>query len=215
MKEIENTRNAWDAHYRRERSVQEYPDENLVRILKKLPLGPALDLGCGSGRHLKLLRDLGYDPVYGADLSSESIRICRERQPYAFLFGPSEIFPRPDHFRLPLPDATVELVILWGVLHYNTDEVATAMLEEASRVLAPGGVMTGTLRSSNDTHFKENQDINHSHMQYFTESQARDLLSLYLTDIKIGYIERCPPEEPERRIAHWVFYGTNKAAARS
>jgi len=39
--------------------------------------GTALDLGCGDGRHARLLAQMGWD-VVGVDLSPEAIRIAQE-----------------------------------------------------------------------------------------------------------------------------------------
>ena len=43
--------------------------ESLVRVSPPRAVGPALDLGCGTGRHYETLRGFGYD-VVGVDLSN-------------------------------------------------------------------------------------------------------------------------------------------------
>ena len=75
-------RNPWETHYKRDRSALFFPDENLVRLLKKAldasPKNPeflALDLGCGSGRHLSLCRDLGIPRVIGTDRSLQGLSL--------------------------------------------------------------------------------------------------------------------------------------------
>ena len=85
---------SWETHYTAGKSELLYPDENLVRLLKKNRLlgSPgdltAVDLGCGSGRHLRLLSDLGITRVIGLDASYNALviipqtvhraRCCRE-----------------------------------------------------------------------------------------------------------------------------------------
>src|SRR5437868_14286618 len=52
--------------------------ESLVRVLLPRGVGPALDLGCGTGRHCETLRSFGYD-VVGADLCTDSDRADTSR----------------------------------------------------------------------------------------------------------------------------------------
>ena len=53
----------WQAHYTKKKSELHYPDENLVRLLasylkdREAAEVSAADIGCGSGRHLNLLKD--------------------------------------------------------------------------------------------------------------------------------------------------------------
>ena len=60
-----NNKEIWNKHYTREKSILTYPDENLVRLLKNYLNKKntselnAVDIGCGSGRHVSLLKDNG------------------------------------------------------------------------------------------------------------------------------------------------------------
>ena len=63
----------WDSHYAKEKSKLVFPDENLVRILSRIPTtGAALDHGAGSGRHTILLKSYGFQ-VSACDYSSKSM----------------------------------------------------------------------------------------------------------------------------------------------
>jgi SAM-dependent methyltransferase len=98
--------------------------------------GHLLDVGTGTGRVLELLaprvrRALGVDAskamlaLARSRLSGEQFAHCAVRQ--------------ADMYRLPLPDAAFDTVILQMVLHYAEDPVGAAA--EAARVLRPGGRM--------------------------------------------------------------------------
>jgi SAM-dependent methyltransferase len=69
----------WDAKYRA--SVEEPPAEpaGFVReLLPLLPLGPALDLACGTGRHALLLA-ARHQPVIAVDSSAVALEILERR----------------------------------------------------------------------------------------------------------------------------------------
>jgi SAM-dependent methyltransferase len=203
LNEARTTRAHWDAHYTRDRSRQSYPDENLVRLLSKLEPGPALDLGCGSGRHLALLADLGYGPIYGCDSSANAVELCRERYPGAEVFV---VAPEGASFLTPLCSASLAAVVAWGVLHYNSPEEILGVLAETGRLLAPGGKFLGTLRAAGDSHFSSNGDMLGAAIRFFSESEARGLLEgAGFTNVQLGYAERAPVGELNRRICHWIF----------
>ncbi len=90
-----------------------------------------LDVGCGTGR---LLRDaLTRWPavqLYGVDPAEGMVRVARQLTPTATLaVGSAEA--------LPLPDASVELVVSTASFHHWRDQ--TAGLAEIARTLRPGG----------------------------------------------------------------------------
>lgn len=194
-------RESWQRHYQRDRARQLYPDENLVRLLSDAGRGAALDLGCGSGRHLRLLAAFGYAPLYGADLSAEALAISGQLVPNAQLFSLTDDL----RFALPLADGELQIVVAWGVLHYNRSEVQQRMLGEIKRVLASGGQLLGTLRAADDSHFRENEDLAGAQLQLFTAEQALALLRPWFATVELAHISRTPLGQLDRRIAHWVF----------
>ena len=165
----------------------------------------ALDLGCGSGRHIQLLIDLGFHPVHGIDTSENSVRLCRSRFPGADFLCPAPEMLARNEYALPHGDAHFQVVVLWGVLHYNSSPLQNAMLAEVRRMLVPGGCALGTLRAHGDTHFRNNADVGDAAMQYFTEDKARELLYSHFDRVEIGYMERTPVGDLSRRICHWIF----------
>lgn len=89
------------------------------------------DLGCATGCFTKRLADLGYS-VIGFDMSKRCIDHARSKYPgLDFEVGDIE--------SLPLPDGSVDVVTLFGVLHHFPD--MTAPLRECTRVLKKGGLL--------------------------------------------------------------------------
>jgi SAM-dependent methyltransferase len=197
---------AWERHYARPRSMQEYPDENLVRLVKRFPLGPVLDYGCGSGRHIHLLLNEGFTEVYGTDISQTALRSCSELYPDIRFIMPDEIISNDGGFRLPFEDESLAAIIAWGVLHYNSEEAIRSLLQEFARVLRPGGVLAGTLRAAGDTHFRSNTDMADVRIATYELDEARALISSQFPQTDFGYAERSPVGELSRKICHWLFF---------
>ena len=202
---LETNREAWNTHYDRSRAALDFPDENLVRLLQSQPRGPALDYGCGSGRHIKLLLDLRFHPVYATDTSDRALDMCRERFGST---GSAQIIRLPHsgaQLQIPVGDAAFQTIVCWGVLHYNSPEDTDKMLAEFRRILKPGGVLLGTLRATGDTHFQSNSDMDGARIFFYNEDEARRTLNNHFTDTRLGYMERTPIGDLSRRVCHWFF----------
>ncbi|QQS13674.1 MAG: metalloregulator ArsR/SmtB family transcription factor [Rhodospirillales bacterium] len=94
-----------------------------------------LDIGTGTGRILEIMAPR-FDRVIGIDQSREMLAVARANLARSGLAN-AEI-RRGDMYALPLPAAAVDVVTIHQVLHYAEDPAA--VLREAARVLAPGGV---------------------------------------------------------------------------
>lgn len=94
-----------------------------------------LDVGCGYGRTLNELHQLGFQHLMGIDFSSGMIARGKSQFPYLDLrIKESE--------RIDLPDHSVDAVILFAVLtciRKNSDQ--EALILEIERVLKPGGIL--------------------------------------------------------------------------
>ncbi|NVL89476.1 MAG: class I SAM-dependent methyltransferase [Desulfobacterales bacterium] len=131
----------WNAYY------SSFDIESYLRILEydeatlfiDEHLGPLpkesfiLDIGCGSGRHLVHLSNMGFTNLFGVDLSPHGIRNLTIRRP--------EIKAQvADATKLPFDDNTFEAILMVGVVY----EIANVSLHdqvitEIRRVLRPGG----------------------------------------------------------------------------
>jgi ubiquinone/menaquinone biosynthesis C-methylase UbiE len=111
------------------------PDSNqrligaCTRLARWKPGARVADLGCGSGVFTNLLHRRGYDAV-GIDLSPKLITLAQVKYPQvAFFEGDVE--------NLQLPNASLDGILLSGLLHHLPDPARCAA--EVFRVLKPGG----------------------------------------------------------------------------
>ena len=97
--------------------------------------GCLLDFGCGYGRVLGELYKEGYEKLIGLDFSPAMIAAARAQYP--------EIaFEQIQSLTIPLPDASVDGVLLFSVLTcIPTDEGQRELLKEVNRVLTRGGLL--------------------------------------------------------------------------
>ena len=94
--------------------------------------GSALDLGCGNGKTVSTLLDLGYR-VTGLDFSRTAVDLCAE------MFGDSASFVVSDVSDLPFPDCSFDYVTAVHVLEHVEDSGMQTVADEILRVLRPGG----------------------------------------------------------------------------
>lgn len=94
-----------------------------------------LDYGCGYGRVLGELSNEGYESLIGLDFSPAMIAAARAQYP-------GIAFEVVQSSTIPLPDASVDGVLLFSVLTcIPTDEGQRALLKEVNRVLNRGGLL--------------------------------------------------------------------------
>lgn len=97
--------------------------------------GCILDFGCGYGRVLGELYQEGYDKLIGVDFSPAMIAAARAQYPQI-------AFEQIESLIIPLPDASVDGVLLFSVLTcMPTDEGQRELLKEVNRVLTRGGLL--------------------------------------------------------------------------
>jgi ubiquinone/menaquinone biosynthesis C-methylase UbiE len=114
----------------KEFTVKFYPE----MIAGLVPVNaPLLDFGCGYGRTLEELDQLGYTSLHGLDISAKMLEIASSRLPGAK-------FSRCANFKIPYPDAFFSGVLLIAVLtSIQTSADQELLLSELVRVLKPGG----------------------------------------------------------------------------
>lgn len=94
---------------------------------------PVLDLGCGRGEWLELLRDHGLH-ARGVDCNRVFVSQCRER---GLEVVEAELF---EHLRA-VPDASVGAVTAFHVAEHLPFDRLLALFDEVLRVLQPGGLL--------------------------------------------------------------------------
>ena len=82
-----------------------------VKLLKNLPLGLTLDIGCGTGYHSKILKEIGHS-VVSADISLEMVKKAKSMQN-------GDFFIVADVEKLPFKeDAFDNVVSIFGALNH-------------------------------------------------------------------------------------------------
>ena len=93
-----------------------------------------LDIGCGNGRLLELLKDKNIEYI-GIDSSEKLIAIAQKRYP-------SKKFLVADALNLPFPTDNFDIVFLIAILHHIPSRAfRLKILQEANRVLKPNGLL--------------------------------------------------------------------------
>ena len=102
-----------------------------------------LDLPCGRGFYLNMLRHLSDCRALGLDLDDGVLRRARRNVGHL----PQLLLGRSDAAALPLADESVDAIILSELLEHVPDDLA--VLRECRRVLKPGGVVAITVPHAN------------------------------------------------------------------
>ncbi len=207
---MDTTSKSWNTHYTRESSVLLYPDEQLVRMLAKYAVNKnrAIDVGCGTGRHIKLLQESGCNYVVGLDVSYNALVHCKKVLLAQYIQATIQ--------NLPFGDNSFDIAIAWGSLHYTTKEILPAMLSEIKRILSPQGVFFGTLRSDSDTYITRGKylgsntwettlpDIKGAVVSLYSLEEVRSYLNIF-SEVHIGLMERTVLDDLSKKISHWYF----------
>lgn len=204
----------WDSHYVKSKSVLMYPDENLVRLVTGIAGGlpgegiKAVDIGCGSGRHIAMLEDSGIKFVCGTDYSMNALNICRD--------SGFRLLANCDNALFPFRDETFDIAVAWGSLHYTSKEGMKSMLAEVKRIMKKGAYLFATLRRDNDTYLRTGihlgnntwktglNDLTGSTVSFFSEDELKDTFSIF-KKTGYGWMERTIIGDTSKIISHWII----------
>jgi SAM-dependent methyltransferase len=129
----------------------------------------AVDIGCGSGGNLELLRSVA-DEVLALDLSPRALAYTRDRiregaAPTGLAAGDAQ--------RLPLRDRSVDLAWLFNVIEHLPDDRAAA--RELARVLRPHGI--AVVATSASMWLWSDHDVANHHQRRYARAELEEILS--------------------------------------
>lgn len=105
----------------------------IVDRVEALPGNYILDLGCGNGNIISLLKKRKKASYYGVDLSEKMIREAKKR------VGKDVALTTADAMNLPFQDEMFDIVICNASFHHYTRPLTA--VKEIKRVLKPGGTL--------------------------------------------------------------------------
>lgn len=134
----------WENEFRNGWKNGHKPDQHLLAFLKRYgPKEPALDVGCGDGRHLVLMAQMGYQ-MTGLELTKHGIKTTLKKLQALEL---TSNVTQGDFHHLPFKDASFKTIISIQALHYNDWEGAEKSFSEIARVLKTDGYFFFRARS--------------------------------------------------------------------
>lgn len=110
-----------------------------------------LDIGCGWGRITRFFaRDFAPENIHGVDIDSRAVVLCQ------FLGVPGQFIQTQPGARLPFPDGFFSCIVAASVFTHLPEPVASSLIDEISRVAAPGAIIVFTVE---DSSFLKNFEI--------------------------------------------------------
>jgi SAM-dependent methyltransferase len=129
---------AFEAHFRgdpaalREQLAQDYLGR-LFELRETLPAAPCLDLGCGRGVWLGLLRDHGF-PAQGVDLNVQAVADAQQQ-------GLDAQVRDALQWLRSMPDSSALAITAFHLMEHLPFSVRLALVAQCARVLVPGGLL--------------------------------------------------------------------------
>lgn len=137
-----------------------YPDESVVRFLKKnFKSGEnksILDFGCGSGRNTLVMADMGF-MIYAMDYNEVCLELTKEKLDN---INYSNVrYLQNEKLKINLPDESLDCIVAWGALVFFNKSQREIFYKELNRVLKPGGIILADYRSKEDSLYKRGEQI--------------------------------------------------------
>jgi tellurite methyltransferase len=178
------------------------------------------DLGCGAGRHSVFLAQQGFE-VTSSDISESAIETTGKNLAAA---GVSATLRRLDMADWPFDDAHFDAVIAFNVVYHATRSEVEAVLAQVHRVLAPGGLLFITFKSTLDQQFGQgvelapftwapNSGIEAGVPHYYVDAtEAQRLLRGFTLQSMVLKQELSIHDSSERHRAHWIVRARKASA---
>lgn len=185
----------------------------VVELLQRRDARRALDLGCGVGRHTRLLAHAGLE-TYGADASVSGLAYARA-QP----LGERTQWTQASFEALPFQTASLDFVLAWNVIYHGDRAVVARALAEIRRVLRPRGLLQFTMLSKRNSLFGQGAPVAEDTFVADTEDEEKRHPHFYCDAAGIlGLLEEFEPfylydrEQAKPGSWHWVVLAERRSA---
>lgn len=145
--------------------ISDLPDDKYKHLLDFK--GNVLEIGCGVGRLLK-------NGWYGIDISDEMCKIAKQRKPKAIIL-------QNDGRTVPFDDNLFDAVYSILVFQHIPFEAVKSYIEEAYRVLKPGGMFIFQFIAGD-----EDEPYSKHHPLPYVIYEVEDLFKEYSLDYGLG-----------------------------
>ncbi len=146
--------NNWDSIYEEKGVFQQEPSvrvEKAIAFFKEKGLTTVLDLGCGTGRHIRILLENGFD-VYGCDSSAEALSFAENES--------SQVeFSLCNMTSLLYQDEFFEAVLCNHVIQHGSIDDIKKAVSEIHRILKKHGYLFLTTVSTEHPKALTGQEI--------------------------------------------------------
>jgi len=176
----------------------DYPASNywvkFLKTIKNKSQKKVLDLGCGAGRHTKLLNELGFD-VYACDQYIGMVKKTKEGMLSAKWFNKKlkERITKQSMNNLSYPSNFFDIVMCHGVYHNAFGlKIFKKSISESSRVLKKEGKLLFNI-FTNELLSKDLKFINKKNSLYLTKENLRIVLISPDTFLELASQEKLTP----------------------
>jgi len=137
-----------------------------------------MDIGCGSGKTMEDLSVLAR--IVGCDFHDEAIRLCKKRRDFPLLQASAE--------SLPVCEDSFDIVCILGVIHHDGIKDDQKVLNEAFRVLKPGGVLILHEPAFNYL-YSVHEKVTHVRERYNKLQISEKLVKAGFNIVRVGYYD--------------------------
>ncbi len=190
----------WDKEYRQKGSLWHGPSYMDFKIPSD---SRVLELGCGNGKTLSALLNLGCK-ITAIDSSKRAVGMCRK-----LAQNKAEVL-LADVCELPFKENSFNIVIAFHILEHLILEDRKKAVSEIRRVLSPKGKILLKVFSTEDMRFGKGDEIeentflrgkNSLAYHYFSENELRELFSTFKEiSLEKEVIDKHYHGKPEKRV---------------
>ncbi|GAF69260.1 unnamed protein product [marine sediment metagenome] len=140
--------------------------------------GAVIDIGCGNGRYLGRLYEMGFSEIWGIDASKEAIQLAKRVMSNLPVILQHVVLPEQGE----LPDRYFRGAICLEVLEHIQDDLKT--LQTIHRLLIPGGVLLLSVPAG--INYWTEHDIRGGHVRRYNVNEMRNkLLSAGFVNVRV------------------------------